>query len=147
MITVDTNILLYAVNQDDPRSAQACRAIEQIANDHRPWSLSWSIVYEFLRVATHPRVFSSPLNSGDAWSFVSELMSQSRCIMLTETTAHRSTLEQCIEDIPRIRGNLVHDLYIAVLMREHGIPQLLTEDHDFRLFPWIEPLSLESLGS
>ena len=146
MITVDTNILLYAVNQDDPHSAQACRALEQIINDHRPWSLSWGVVYEFLRVSTHPNVFSSPLESGEAWSFVSELVAQPRCIMLTETTAHQTMLTQCIQEFPRIRGNLMHDLHLAVLMREHGVAHLLSEDHDFRLFPWIDSVSLDAFA-
>jgi predicted nucleic acid-binding protein len=39
--------------------------------------------------------------------------------------------------LPRLGGNLVHDLHHAVLMREHGVRDILTCDTDFRLFSWI----------
>jgi len=142
MILIDTNILLYAVNGDDQRSAQACQALEAIANAESTWALSWSIVYEFLRVATHPRVFAVPLDDESAWRFISEIIRQPNCLMLTETVVHSETVDQCLKEGPRIRGNLLHDFHIAVLMREHGIKMILTEDRDFRMFPWIDVKSL-----
>jgi len=142
MILIDTNILLYAVNADDQRSARAGQALESIVNDGKAWALSWIIVYEFLRVATHPKVFTAPLDRESAWSFISGMIGQPNCLMLTETVVHRETVDQCLMESPRIRGNLLHDFHLAVLMREHGIKRILTEDRDFRMFPWIEVKSL-----
>lgn len=138
MILLDTNILLYAVNGDDPRSPRARQALESIVNSGGPWALSWSIVYEFLRVATHPRVFPSPLDLETAWTFISEIGNQPGGLMLTETVDHSENLSRCIGDAPRIQGNLLHDFHLAVLMREHGIRRIFTEDRDFLMFPWIE---------
>lgn len=142
MILIDTNILLYAANRDDERSTRAAQSLESIVNGGSNWALSWSIIYEFLRVATHTKVFPSPLDCESAWSFISEIISQPGCIILTETVVHRETIDACLKEIPRIRGNLIHDFHLAVLMREHGIKQILTEDRDFRMFPWIEVKSL-----
>ena len=53
-------------------------------------------------------------------------------------------LIQVADELPDIRGNVVHDLHTAVLMREHGITQICTLDRDFRRFPFLEivnPLS------
>jgi len=138
MILIDTNILLYAVNRDDERSTRAGRSLESIVNSGSSWALSWSIVYEFLRVATHPKVFSMPLDCESAWNFISDLIDRPGCLMLTETVVHQEVVDLCLKEIPRIRGNLLHDFHLAVLMHEHGIKQILTEDRDFRMFPWIE---------
>jgi hypothetical protein len=35
-----------------------------------PWHLTWGVVYEFLRVATHPNVFRKPFSLADAWGQV-----------------------------------------------------------------------------
>lgn len=142
MILIDTNILLYAANRDDERSTLAARTLENLVNSDHPWALSWGIVYEFLRVATHPKVFTSPLECDSAWSFITELLRQPNCLMLTETVVHQETVDQCLREIPRIRGNYLHDFHLAVLMREHGITRILTEDRDFRMFPWIKVVML-----
>ncbi|HMO51799.1 MAG TPA: PIN domain-containing protein [Kiritimatiellia bacterium] len=138
MILIDTNIFLYAVNGDDPRSSTARRALESIINSGGPWALSWSIVYEFLRVATHPRVFPAPLDAERAWAFIAEIIHHPGGLMLTETVVHEETVDRCIQEAPRMHGNLLHDFHIAVLMREHGIKRVLTENRDFLMFPWIE---------
>lgn len=138
MTLIDTNILLYAINKDDPRSDSACMMLESLANEERSWALSWSIVYEFLRVATHPRVFPSPMKIEEAWSFIVALLRQSSGLMLVETSDHAEVTARCLREAPRIQGNLMHDFHLAVLMREHGVTQVLTEDRDFLMFPWIE---------
>lgn len=138
MILVDTNIFLYAVNGDDPRSAAAQRALESVINSGGSWAVSWSVVYEFLRVATHPRVFPAPLDAETAWAFVAELIRHPNCTMLTESVVHPETVDHCLAEAPRMNGNLLHDFHLAVLMREHGIKRILTEERDFLMFPWIE---------
>lgn len=54
------------------------------------------------------------------------------------TEKHLMILSQIAEEIPNLRGNVVHDLHTVVLMREHGINQICTMDRDFRRFPFIE---------
>ena len=61
MFVVDTNILLYAVDRDSPEHA-VCRAyLQKWRRRPDPWHLTWGIIYEFLRVATHPNVFRKPV--------------------------------------------------------------------------------------
>jgi predicted nucleic acid-binding protein len=38
---------------------------------------------------------------------------------------------------PRLRGNVVHDLHTAALMREHGVAEIRTADADFYQFPFL----------
>ena len=66
MFAVDTNILVYAVHAGADEH-ELCRAlVEEWRVDTLPWATTWSVLYEFLRVSTHPKVFSSPLTISQA---------------------------------------------------------------------------------
>jgi predicted nucleic acid-binding protein len=45
-----------------------------------------------------------------------------------------------IKELPQLAGNLVMDLQIAVLMREHGVKVIYTRDADFHRFSFLEVL-------
>ena len=143
MRVVDTNILLYAADEDSEFHVPCRRLLEELRTDSVPSYLSWSICYEFLRVSTHLRVFRSPWNAGLAWSFIDSILAAPGFALLTETSRHRAVLEQTIAELPDLRGNILHDAHTAVIMRENGINQIYTRDTDFARFPFltiIDPL-------
>ncbi len=74
MLVVDTNVLIYAANSDAPEHARCRALLEGWRAQVTPWCLTWGIVYDFLRVATHPRVFRQPFAIDAAWRFVSALL-------------------------------------------------------------------------
>lgn len=137
MILVDTNVLLYAINKDAERHTTSRQFIEWVVNGSQPWALSWGIAYEFLRVATHPRVFRRPLSVGRAYEFLDAILLCDHCVLLTETIYHQKVMQDAIGEVHRVSGNSIHDLHHAILMREHGIKDIVTYDSDFRAFPWI----------
>lgn len=137
MVAVDTNILLNAVNADSPLHDACAATVEAMVNGSQPVALAWPVVYEFLRVATHPKVFRRPLTFDEAWGQLAELLASPGCKILRETAAHAAELARCAAEAPRLSGNLLHDFHLAVLMREHGITEVLTLDRDFRAFPWV----------
>ena len=51
---------------------------------------------------------------------------------------HQAILAQTLSELPDVRGNLIHDLQTAVLMREHGIVPICTRNTDFHRFPFLE---------
>lgn len=69
MFVVDTNVFLYAANADAAEHETCARKLSAWRLDRTPWFVTWPIVYEFLRVATHRRVFREPLTLVQAWSF------------------------------------------------------------------------------
>lgn len=143
MRVVDTNILLYAADNDSEFHVPCRRLLEDLREDPVPSYLSWSICYEFLRVSTHPRVFRSPWNSGLAWSFIESILAGPGFAVLTETSRHQAILQQTLAEQPGLRGNILHDVHTAVIMRENGINQIYTRDTDFARFPFltiIDPL-------
>ena len=143
LVAVDTNVLVNALNADAVDQARAARVVEDLVNGSEHWALSWTVIYEFLRVVTHPRVFARPLSVAEAYSFIQELADSPTCTVITESSHHSQQLRESIEDIPRLAGTILHDFHIAVLMREHGITDLFTFDTDFRAFSWVNTRQLE----
>ena len=138
MFAVDTNILVYSLHKGAEEHEQCRELIEKWRVDALPWATTWSVVYEFLRVSTHPRVFSSPMKISDAWSFVNALLASPSLQVLIEGRRHAEVASSVFAELPEIRGNLTHDAHIAILLREHGVRQIYTRDTDFHRFPFLE---------
>ena len=140
MQVLDTNILLYAADRDAEFHTPCLNLIRACGQDTAPSYLTWSICYEFLRVVTHPRVFRNPWKIKNGRTFLESLLSHNSFSLLIPGEHHQRVLHQTIEELPEIRGNLVHDLNIATLMREHGISRIYTRDTDFHRFPFVTVL-------
>jgi len=140
VFVVDTNILVYAADEESPLHG-ACREMIATARGRAAaWYLTWSICYEFMRVTTHPRVFRRPWPLAQAWSFVSALLSSPSLGVLVPTERHAAVVAEVVTDLPAIAGNLLHDMHTAVLMLEHGIRTIYTRDTDFHRFPFLDPI-------
>jgi len=137
VFVVDTNLLLYAVNPNAPEYPRARALLEEWREGDRSWFLTWGIVYEFLRVSTHARVFPEPLDLARAWEWVRLLLRSARAGLLTPTDRHSAVLDELAGLHPRLRGNVVHDLHTAALMREHGVTEIRTADTDFHQLPFL----------
>lgn len=138
MHVVDANVLVYAANADCDEH-EVCHAL---LDDWRagplPWYLTWPIVYEFLRVVTHPRVLSTPWTLVRGWELIEGLAASPGLSFLQATSRHREVARATFSAYPDLRGNLVHDAHTAVLMREHGVRTIYTRDTDFHRFPFLE---------
>lgn len=138
MLVVDTNVLVYAADGDSPFHA-ACRDwLEHQRGRAEAWYTTWAILYEFLRVTTHPRVMRQPWSAPAAWEFVVALLASPGLGILTPTSRHADVAGQVIAELPHVAGNLFHDAHTAILMREHGIRQVCTRDTDFHRFSFLE---------
>ena len=138
MFVVDTNILIYAADRDSPGHDTCRELVLQWRSQPTPWYLTWGIVYEFMRVATHSNVFRKPFSPSGAWRFLSAILASPTLGMLIETARHGELLAQILKSQPAIRGNLMFDAHTAVLMHEHGIRTIYTHDADFNRFPGLE---------
>jgi len=137
VILVDTNVLLYAADLDSDFHSVCRERLEAWRGQAAPVYLTWSICYEFLQVATHPRVFRAPWTLTRAWRFLAALLAAPALELLRPTGRHAAVLAQTLVELPDLRGNVIHDLHTAVLMREHGVSKICTRDDDFHRFPFL----------
>jgi hypothetical protein len=147
VFVVDTNLLLYAVNPDSPDHAAARGLLERWRRAEEPWFVTWCIVYEFLRLATHAQVFPQPLDLTTARAWLDILLAAPHAGVLAETDRHGEVLRDTAASHPRLAGNIVHDFHTAVLMKEHGIEEIRTADTDFLQFRFLRVVNPLAPGS
>ena len=143
MFVIDTNLLIYAVDEDFSGQERMRGLLAEWGSSGEPWFTTWSIVYEFLRVATHRSVFARPLTFANAWSFIDSLRLSSSFGVLVETDRHVEVVRDLAREYPHLSGNRLHDLHIAALMREHGVAEIRTADthfHEFKFLRVVNPL-------
>lgn len=96
------------------------------------------ILYEFLRVATHRRIFPQPLDRQQALAFLDPIWNSPSIAVLTAGPHHWALLNRVVEVLAHPAGNLFFDIRTVVLMREYGIRTIYTADSDFHQFKDIE---------
>lgn len=138
MFVVDTNILVYAADGDAEHHEICRQKVEEWRSAAGAWYVTWGICYEFLRVVTHPAVLRCPWSAPAAAGFLDALFASPGLGVLRPTDRHATVMHEVIGLIPHARGNLIHDLHTAVLMREHGIRSIRTRDTHFHRFGFLE---------
>ena len=133
MQAVDTNVLVAAHFETAPGHRSAHDLLTLLAEGDVPWVIPWPCIYEFLRVATHPRIFHPPLPLDRALGSLSSLLESPTLRLISETHRHDEIMMRVIAGAGAT-GNLVHDGHIAALCLEHGVRQILTGDRDFARF-------------
>ena len=139
MIAVDSGLLALAANRYAPEHARAAALLESFANGDTPWALPWSVVHEFLGFVTHPHAVAHVLGSADAWGFVETLARSASLHLLGPTPRHAAVCAEVLA-LREAGAPAVLDasFVTAVLLREHGIRELLSTDPDMRKWRFLE---------
>ena len=135
---IDTNILLYAANRDADQHEAARKFLYHAADSSDLWYFTEGILYEFLRVTTHPRVFDQPLSWHEAMAFLQPFLGSDRFDIIGAEAGHWRVLHDLLGTLTHPSGNLFFDIRTAALMLEHGIRSIYTTDTDFLQFRGLE---------
>jgi toxin-antitoxin system PIN domain toxin len=147
LLLVDTNVLIHAADVDAQFHLPCHSWLQRQRIRPDAWFTTWSILYEFLRVTTHPRVMRRPWNAAQAWDFVTALLASPGISVLTATRRHAEVAREVIDEMPYLAGNVVHDAHTAILMREHGVRRICTRDMDFHQFSFLEIIDPVALAA
>jgi uncharacterized protein len=130
---LDVNVLLCASDRASDRHERARRLVESCAAGPEILCLTWPTLMSYLRIATHPRIFSQPLSPDEALGNVSALIGLPHVRAVSELDGFLDAYKHVTGEIP-VRGNLVPDAHVAAILLQHGIRTLYTSDRDFRKF-------------
>ncbi len=139
---LDANLLRYARNSSDPRHAAAHAFLEQALNGPLRVGLPWPSLTAFLRIATHPRVFRTPLTAVAASDQVEQWLAAPAAWVPAPGKGHAQVLLALFRAL-RLAGPLVGDAHLAALALR-ARHRIWTTDSDFARFPglrWKNPLS------
>jgi toxin-antitoxin system PIN domain toxin len=135
MILLDVNVLIYAHRQDAPDHAKY-RDWLKAYSEKNAFAIADVILSGYLRILTHPKIFSPPTPPDIAWKSAEEIKSHSRATVIAPGPGHWAIFRNLCE-AAGAKGNLVPDAYIAALAIEHGL-QLVTTDRDYARFPGLK---------
>jgi toxin-antitoxin system PIN domain toxin len=132
VIIADVNVLVRAFREDAPDHSTYRSWLENIVSSDSAFGVSDLVLSGFLRVVTHPRIFSPPTPLERALEFSEALRSQPNCVRLAPGQRHWQIFVRLCRDADA-RGNLVPDAYHAALAIESG-SGWVTLDRDFSRF-------------
>lgn len=137
-LMIDTNVLLNSINENSPFYVECRKLVSEAIEDRQRLFLTWGIVYEFLRVSTHPRVFLTPLTAKSSRQFLEDFISAGEVEILSETERHFEIIGDILNTLKNSKGSIFHDIHTAALMKEHSIKRIATLDSDFQQFRFLE---------
>jgi toxin-antitoxin system PIN domain toxin len=141
MLLIDVNVLLYAYRNAAPEHKSYLQWLEGCINSDQPFGLAELVLSGFLRIATHPKIFSPPSPLEPAIGFVDALRGRSNCVIVAPGPRHWDIFSRLCR-AANAKGNLIPDAYLAALAIESGT-EWITADRDFSRFPglrWRHPL-------
>jgi hypothetical protein len=131
------NVLLDASDSSSPVHEPARSFLKEAAAGDDLFCLVWPTVMSYLRIATHPGIFSAPLAPAEALRNVDALVGLPHVRLLAEQNGFLEIYREVTGTFP-VRGNLVPDAHLAALLKQHGVRTLYTRDGDFRKFPFLD---------
>ena len=79
MNSLDTNILIYASNEDSPEHAKAQKVVTKLLAAPNEWILADQVLLEFYRALRNPAVFENPASAPDSWGMVNYYREEAGC--------------------------------------------------------------------
>jgi predicted nucleic acid-binding protein len=140
-IFIDTNILVYATNDESPFQAKSLDKLNQLITDGIEFAISPQIVREYLVVLTRGLQSDDPTRSAalhNVGKFIEAFT------LLDENSETVAILQTIMENFV-VGGKQIHDANIVAVMQAHGIKRLLTHNlDDFKKYARvIEVMGLE----
>ncbi len=140
MKLLDVNVVLSAHRADHPDHAVARRWLDNLLTTGGQFGVPWAVWWSFLRLSSHPRVFSVPTAVDDALDFISAIRAQPGHIQVEPDDSHLDCLRSTCADADA-SADLLPDAVLAALAVEHG-GEVVSFDRDFARFPglrWSRP--------
>lgn len=135
--TLDANILLYASDEASPLHTRSLEVVTRAAQGPEIVYLFWPAIMAYLRVATHPSVFTHPLSIAEAAGNIEALIGRPHVQTPGEQDRFWRRFGEVAADAAPT-GNLVSDAHLVSLMLENGVRTIWTRDRDYRRFSGIE---------
>lgn len=142
MLLFDVNVLVYAHREDAPDHERYREWLDAVVNGSEAYGVAELVLSGFLRVVTHPKVFTPPSPLQTALDFAEQLRSQPNSVSISPGVRHWEIFTRLCTTTAA-KGNLIPDAYLAALAIETG-SEWITTDRGFSRYPglrWRHPLA------
>lgn len=132
MILPDANLLLYAYDQSSPFHPKAAAWCERIMGHSSPTILLPAVVFGFVRISTHSRIFTNPLSVAEASAHVRSWLDRKQ-VRLHDMLLEDVNVALALLEAAGTAGNLTTDAQIAAVALRLDA-EVHTADLDFGRF-------------
>jgi toxin-antitoxin system PIN domain toxin len=134
MNSLDTNILIYASNQDAPEHAKAQKVVAKLLATPSEWILADQVLIEFYRALRNPAVFQSPTTAPDAWGIVNFYREEAGCQRCCFELEMWHRLEHHLKS-SRFEAKRTFDAVLAITLTSNAVQVFYTRNtKDFKGF-------------
>ncbi|CAN5847629.1 type II toxin-antitoxin system VapC family toxin [soil metagenome] len=143
MILPDVNVLVYAHHEQSKDHEKFRDWWERAVNAPGGFGITDQILAGFVRVVTHPKIFTPPMGLPEASAAVDAIRSRPNAVPVVPGIRHWDLFSDlCVA--AGAKGNAVPDAFLAALAIESG-SELFTADRGFARYSglrWRHPLDL-----
>ena len=132
MKSLDTNILLYAADEDCREHDAALGLVNEALRSPAEWLLADQVLFEMYAGLRHPGVFAKPLSAVEAARRVAFLREESGFSFCCHELRSWPTI-RAVFSVPAFPRRRTYDLVLAVTLRSNGVAEFYTRNvADFR---------------
>ncbi len=126
--------MVVAAHRADATNHASIRSwLERLIHGQATFGVPSIVLSGFLRIVTHPRIFTEPATLHQALAFTEVIRSRASFVEVSPGPRHWSIFSSLCEAADA-RGNRVPDAYLAALAIESG-SEWVTLDRGFARFP------------
>jgi uncharacterized protein len=132
---IDTNVLIYAMDEDAPNHAGCRRLVDLGLTGEGDLCTTAQILFEYFAAVTNPRALPTPLTKSEALVDIAILLAGLRLLPSPVDLPLR------VVDLLRrsaLGGRQIHDVAIAATMLAEDVSAIYTFDAAFATIPGIE---------
>jgi uncharacterized protein len=136
MYLFDVNIWVNAHREDAPDHKKIINFVSEIINSNKSFAYSPLVLSGFLRIVTHPGIFTEPTDFNTAHEFVRIVTELTGAVELLPEPSHWHIFTHLCTAV-RATGNLIPDAWFAALAISSGCTWI-TSDRDYMKFPGLK---------
>lgn len=132
MKVVDTNVLLYALDESAVQHVPAHRWLSRALRGRETVGFAWIVLVAFMRLSTHPTIQANPLTCDQALDVIDGWLARPNAVVVAPGRLHLRSMRTLLSPAGAA-GNLANDAHLAALAEEHKAT-VVTYDNDFARF-------------
>ena len=122
---LDTNVLVYALDEESPHHGRSRAVMERAANGEGSYCITAQTLAEFFSVVTNPRRVREPRSAAEAVDAIEAFLTMPGIILLSVPPGVTTRWLALIRQAP-VTGAKVFDVQLAATALEAGVSKVCT---------------------
>lgn len=145
MNSLDTNILVHALDADSPFHKKCFPIYELFMRERGRWLIADQTLFELYRLLRNPAVFKNPLGTAQAIRIIQQIRDNSGAMHCAYEAKYWPKVLDLLGRFPDRKGVLIFDATLAVTLHAKGVKVFYTRNtrdfRDFGIFDVVDPVN------